>query len=485
MRGLSTLRQLVAQIRVAPDPAPATSARRRPPRRRAARAPAPPPRPSLAPAAPPLMQIEQRLLDRWWPQMRAALQAELEALAVAETHGPPPRCCGTAMAAHDRRPVTCETWLGTIRVPARRYRCRICKRDCRPLVDQLEIEPGHPSGLLARGLGLLGCVASYTLAAELAAHLLRVQVNAMTVWRAVQRLGEAAARHTEALSAHHADPRTDRPVSADAPAAVVVAVDGCMLGMQVRPTRRRRTTPDEILPALPPIDDGHFREVKTGVLLIPAERVALSPTRHTVVRRVLVTCLGTADQLFTRLWAQLAELQWIGAQTVVVIVGDGAEWIWHRATLFTNVCEILDFWHALEHAWTYARLQFGEGSRQADHWAQRLAHDLKAGRVHEVIARLQTLHPRSDESRQALAALIKYYTDNASRMRYDEYRRLGYGIGSGAVESAHKQIVHARFRQAGMRWSAAGARRLLALRLLLLNGTWASTDHLRMVRFAA
>ena len=54
-------------------------------------------------------------------------------------------------------------------------------------------------------------------------------------------------------------------------------------------------------------------------------------------------------------------------------------------------------------------------------------------------------------------------------MHYDEYLRLGYGIGSGCVESAHKQVIHARFRQAGMRWSEAGARRLLALRLLLLN----------------
>ena len=49
---------------------------------------------------------------------------------------------------------------------------------------------------------------------------------------------------------------------------------------------------------------------------------------------------------------------------------------------------------------------------------------------------------------------------------------LGYGIGSGAVESAHKQVVHARLRQAGMRWSENGARRLLALRLLLLNHDW-------------
>ena len=86
--------------------------------------------------------------------------------------------------------------------------------------------------------------------------------------------------------------------------------------------------------------------------------------------------------------------------------------------------------------------------------------------------------------RESLQALIRYYTDNAGRMRYDEYLRLGYGIGSGAVESAHKQVVHARFRQAGMRWSEAGARRLLALRLLLLNDNWALLDRLRMVSLA-
>jgi hypothetical protein len=34
-----------------------------------------------------------------------------------------------------------------------------------------------------------------------------------------------------------------------------------------------------------------------------------------------------------------------------------------------------------------------------------------------------------------------------------------------------------RFRQAGMRWSEAGARRLLALRLLLLNDHWELLDR--------
>jgi len=139
----------------------------------------------------------------------------------------------------------------------------------------------------------------------------------------------------------------------------------------------------------------------------------------------------------------------------------------------------------MEYAWAYARLQCGEGARRAEQWTRRVAQDLKAGQVQAVLGRLHTLQPNSPESREALATLIRYYTTHAARMQYDEYQRLGYGIGSGAVESAHKQVVHARLRQAGMRWSAVGARRLLALRLLLLNGDWARADQLRLVPVAA
>jgi hypothetical protein len=184
------------------------------------------------------------------------------------------------------------------------------------------------------------------------------------------------------------------------------------------------------------------------------------------------------------MYAHLRELGWVGPETVVVIVGDGAEWIWNRASMFVRRCEILDFWHALEYAWEFARLRYGAGSAQADRWVQDIAEKLRAGKVDEVIEGLKRLRPQTPESRESLQALIRYYSKNATRMRYDEYLRLGYGIGSGAVESAHKQVVHARMRQAGMRWSEAGARRLLALRLLLLNHNWELLDRLPMGRIA-
>jgi len=44
-------------------------------------------------------------------------------------------------------------------------------------------------------LDLLGVVAPYALAAQLAQLLLGVEISAMGIWKVVQRLGESAARY--------------------------------------------------------------------------------------------------------------------------------------------------------------------------------------------------------------------------------------------------------------------------------------------------
>lgn len=443
-----------------------------------------PARPELAEQASQFILLERAVEQEYRPLMLAELERRVNAVAQAVQRTQPacPRC-GQPMSRKDTRPVSWLARFGKLSAPVSRFVCRACHVQCRPLLDLLGVEPGRISGSLARLLALLAAVAPYSLAARLAGLLLGVDVDAMGVWRVVQRLGQAAAGYDEALSAYHADSRSQTIVNPDAPQTVVLSVDGCTLGIQVRPRRRRRKDGEKLAP-LPALTDGHFREVKTGVLLLPEERVETSPGRHSLVRRFLVSCLGDADAIFHRLYGQLRELGWMGANTTVVIVGDGAEWIWNRATWFVRRCEILDFWHALEYAWGYARLRYGDGSAQADRWVHQIAEDLRAGKVQDVIARLQRLRPQTAEMRESLAGLIRYYSENAARMRYDEYLRLGYGIGSGAVESAHKQVIHARLRQAGMRWSEAGARRLLALRLLLLNDNWTLLDRMRMSSLA-
>jgi len=446
---------------------------------------APPGRPALADHASQFVLLERAVEDEYRPRMLDALQEKVNAVAeLVQVAAPSCARCGQPMRRHDTRPVSWVAHFGCLRARVSRYRCPACKFECRPLLDVLGVEPGRISGSLARLLALLAAVAPYPLAARLAWLLLGVAISPMGIWRAAQRLGQAAANYSDGLSQYHADSRGEGAPTHDAPETVVLSVDGCALGMQVRTQRRRRRTGAEKLPALAAIEEGHFREVKTGVLLLPHERVETSPGRHSVVRRFLVSCLGDADAIFHRLYAQLRELGWLGTNTMVVVVGDGAEWIWNRATWFVHRCEILDFWHALEHAWGFARLRYGDGSQQADQWVHQIAEDLRAGKVQDVISRLKRLRPKTPQLRESLESLIRYYSENAGRMRYDEYLRLGYGIGSGAVESAHKQVVHARLRQAGMRWSEAGARRLLALRLLLLNDHWALLDRLQMVALA-
>lgn len=435
---------------------------------------------------PKFISLERDVELEYRPRMLDALQRKINEVGkqIEETSPECPQCC-KAMNYHDRRKVTWTARFGKLEASVCRYRCRHCRRERRPLLEALGVEPGRISGSLARLLALLGTVAPYPLAAELAWLLLGVKISAMGVWGVTQRLGEAAARHSEEICRYHSDSRSDGGTVGKWLSAVVLAVDACSLGMQVRTTRRRRKSQGDVLPPLPPIEDGRFRDVKTGVVLLPNERVESSPGRHTLVRRFLVSCLGNADEVFSRLWAELQERSLLGSQTVVVIVGDGAEWIWNRATMFHRRCEILDFWHAMEHAWAFANLYYGEGSAKAHRWAHQVSTDLRAGKVKTVVARLKRTRCKSPQALDGLKALIRYYSDNASRMQYDEYLRLGYGIGSGAVESAHKQVIHARFRQAGMRWSAAGARRLLALRLLLLNQNWGLLDQLRMVSLAA
>ena len=57
-------------------------------------------------------------------------------------------------------------------------------------------------------------------------------------------------------------------------------------------------------------------------------------------------------------------------------------------------------------------------------------------------------------------------------MCYAEFAEMGLPIGSGNVESAAKNIVQARLKRSGMRWSRDGGQHVLDLRTYLKSGRW-------------
>lgn len=66
----------------------------------------------------------------------------------------------------------------------------------------------------------------------------------------------------------------------------------------------------------------------------------------------------------------------------------------------------------------------------------------------------------------------KYFQDHSSRMHYGSFRAAGLLIGSGPIESVHAWVIQPRLRLPGMRWSVAGANRMLRLRCSWASGTW-------------
>ena len=96
-------------------------------------------------------------------------------------------------------------------------------------------------------------------------------------------------------------------------------------------------------------------------------------------------------------------------------------------------------------------------------------------RVGEVIDGLRCLgsHQRTATKRRLVDDLARYLTTNRERMRYQTFRAAGYAIGSGAVESAVSHVVQQRMKRVGMRWRAAGADAMLALRSIYrTTGAW-------------
>jgi hypothetical protein len=146
------------------------------------------------------------------------------------------------------------------------------------------------------------------------------------------------------------------------------------------------------------------------------------------------------------------------------IIGDGAKWIWGIASQhFPDAIQIVDLYHAKEHLYELTRNLFPNPEERAlvlADWIKALE-DGDVAALSEKILAVSGLNETQLEKAQTEAA---YFTDNADRMRYKEFKDDKLFVGSGVVEAACKTVVGARLKQSGMFWSVRGANAIIALR---------------------
>lgn len=157
----------------------------------------------------------------------------------------------------------------------------------------------------------------------------------------------------------------------------------------------------------------------------------------------------------------------------MVILADGAKWIWNLAEeQFPGAVQIVEEYHARQHVWDVARAVFVADPDQREAWAKAIIEKLSEGQIEEVIAAIEGLPPLAPEPGKARSLLqieADYFRSNQHRLRYPVFRAQGMHLGSGITEAACKTVVSTRAKRAGMRWTPEGLDALLALRTSVLN----------------
>ena len=360
-----------------------------------------------------------------------------------------------------------DTVLGRIRLRRAYYHCSACHGGVVPRDRELGVAGASLSTGLRRMVARVAAVAPFASAADLLADLAGIRLSTKRVERCAEADGQAAA----AALARQSRAILDRSIAVLAPAM---------------------PSPDMLYIAI----DG------TGVPCVPAaaaDRAGKGEDARARTREVKLACLFTQTKLddqarpvrdpdtcsyvhtfdsseqFTTLVH--AEARRRGAEHIrqLVVLGDGALWIWKLATrILPEATQIVDLYHAREHLHDLAnQLAPILGHDQPTWLADRLA-DLDRGDI-ETLVKATTALPLTGASPEQVDTALDYFIKNAQRMRYAVFRDLGMFIGSGVVEAGCKSLVGQRLKLSGMRWNIPGATGILTLRCHRASNRW---DHI-------
>ena len=394
-------------------------------------------------------------------RVRAADAAEESGPVCCATCGRPMRRVDAARARQ------VQGLVGDYTLRRAYYHCALCGQGQAPLDAQVGLGTGALSPALLRVVCRAGIENSFADAADLVQEAVGAVVSADSAGRATERMGAVAEAATQEAIArvqhgHAAWPWTavegeDPPVSG----VIAVEVDGVLV-------HRDDGWHEMKVVTVAPLGPGLCRDQTKGRAHLTWGHASYGAG------------FESAEDFWYRAYVEACRrgLDTPTVQTVVVL-GDGAEWIWQRAATFLGgghreVVEIVDIYHAYGYLWDAGTALFGAGTPETVRWVEDLKDQLYDQGVAPILAALDASQPTTAEAAEAVRIAHGYFTTHAARMDYPRFVARLFPIGSGAVESTCKSLVEARAKQAGMRWSRSGAQTVLSLRALQRSGRWAT-----------
>lgn len=382
-------------------------------------------------------------------------------------HSGPRRAGGRGHPAEfiDYRTKNLQTILGQVQLRRAYYHCAQCPaeggRGVIPKDQALDVVGTSFSPGMRRLMARVGAQEPFDAARQDLAELAGVVVQT----KAVERISEAGGVAAEAANqVERAAILAGQGLPVAAAARLYVAVDGTGVPAVPKETQGR----------VGKAADGKAktREAKLGCVFTQTRFDAEGWPIRDPASTTYVGAIETAEEFAVRI-STAAVRRGLPHATTVIVLGDGAPWIWTLAeTHFPDAVHIVDLYHAREHLAAIRRLAFGSGSEIGKAWVAARRDELDDGDVDVIIAEIRKL-PSSDlKIQDELRKEAESFETNKLRMCYKYFRGRGFFVGSGVIEAGCKTVIGQRLKQSGMRWTVAGANAVIALRCRLLGNRW-------------
>ena len=419
-----------------------------------------------------LGHLEEQILKR----TREVSRQVLAEAAQVKADATPPRCacCGGPLTRVTRGHArTFESRFGPVTIRRTRGRCRRCDRWGYPADAALGLE--DTAGYSPSVQEMAALAVSKLPVAEASAvveRLTGVKLPRATLDREARRQGERAQAERDRLDRQMQTPQGLTQQAPELQRALPLAAFTLIIELDAWNIRERDQWGESATRRAAGEEPGRWHWVYGGTCFRLSQRAQTAGGRPVILSRGYVMTRGGIDALRDQIWAE-ASRHGLGRADDVLIIADGAVWIWNLATdRFPQARQRLDAYHAKQHLWAVADALHGAGTPAARAWVEPLLTKLDHSQAPQVIADLQTLLATLDQKRaEPVQREINYLESHRLRMDYAEGKARGEPIGSGAMESTCRQY-QCRFKRPGQFWSQTGDEALLSLETFWRNGRW-------------
>jgi hypothetical protein len=207
-----------------------------------------------------------------------------------------------------------------------------------------------------------------------------------------------------------------------------------------------------------------WKEVKLCRMFYDTDRVeSVSKNRNMIFNSRYIAHLGGYEAFTNKV------LEVIPSGSPPIFIADGAKWIWNFVEdYYPKSIQILDFYHCKEHLHSFAKEYFTE--KEGHIWVENAIEKLKTEQVESFLKELKKLSCKNENLLKSKNRLLNYLTNNKERINYGKFIADGLLIGSGAIESANREVIQKRMKLSGQRWTTQGAKQMLNLRTCYKSG---------------